>query len=63
MERITVVSESLETVTGGDLTAELSLISETDVMGKSLQKMLTSLNIRILTVIPHFLPVLHIITN
>ena len=60
MERITVVSESLETVAGG---AELSLLSETDVMGKSLQKMLTSLNIRILTVIPHFLTVLHIITN
>ena len=44
MERITAVSEALETVSDGDLTVELSLLSETDVMGKSMQKMLSNLN-------------------
>ena len=44
MERITAVSEALETVSCGDLTVELSLLSEIDVMGKSVQKMLNNLN-------------------
>ncbi len=38
------VSNALETVANGDLTAELALLSESDVMGKSLQKMNANLN-------------------
>ena len=44
MERITAVSEALEMVANGDLTVELPLLSETDMMGASVQKMLNSLN-------------------
>ena len=44
MARITAVSEILETVADGNLTAELPLLSDTDVMGTSVQRMLSSLN-------------------
>ena len=44
LERVTAVSEALETVANGDLTTEISLLSDADVMGISVQKMLDSLN-------------------
>ena len=44
MERITAVSETLETVASGDLTADLPLLSDKDIMGTSLKKMLKNLN-------------------
>ena len=44
MERITAVSEALETVASGDLTVELPLLSDQDLMGMSVKKMLSSLN-------------------
>ena len=44
MERMTVISETLEMVADGDLTVELSLLSESDRMGTSVQRMLNSLN-------------------
>ena len=42
--RIIDVSKVLESVSNGDLTAELPLLSDSDVMGYSLQKMLGNLN-------------------
>jgi len=42
--RITDVSHALETVAGGDLTQDLALLSDRDVMGLSLQKMSANLN-------------------
>ena len=44
MGRIALVSETLETVSTGDLTAEFPLLSERDAMGKSLKTMLDNLN-------------------
>lgn len=43
VRRLVVVGHTLETVASGDLTAKLDLLSEKDVMGKSLMNMLTSL--------------------
>ncbi|MDR0325992.1 MAG: methyl-accepting chemotaxis protein [Oscillospiraceae bacterium] len=42
--RINDVGKVLETVADGDLTSELALLSEHDVMGRSLQKMTSNLN-------------------
>lgn len=44
VNRISEVSDALETVSGGDLTVDINLLSATDVMGLSLQKMLENLN-------------------
>ena len=44
MERITTISETLKTVANGDLTVDLPLLSDTDVMGTSMQSVLNSLN-------------------
>ena len=42
--RITEVSKSLERVSGGDLTTELALLSDKDVLGLELTKMIGNLN-------------------
>ena len=42
--RITEISDTLEKIADGDLTTEISLLSENDVMGSSLQKMISRLN-------------------
>jgi len=44
IERVNDVSGALETVAGGDLTGELDLLSDRDVMGLSLQRMSANLN-------------------
>ena len=44
MARITDVSDALQTVANGDLTVELSVLSDTDTMGTSVETMLHSLN-------------------
>ena len=44
MSRITDVSDALQTVANGDLTVELSVLSDTDTMGTSVETMLHSLN-------------------
>ena len=42
--RITEVSNILETIANGDLSVDIKLLSDADVMGKSLYKMLENLN-------------------
>ena len=44
MERITAVSETLEKVAEGDLTVEITLLSDRDVMGTSVQRLLSNMN-------------------
>ncbi|MCL1828358.1 MAG: methyl-accepting chemotaxis protein [Oscillospiraceae bacterium] len=44
VKHVTHISEELETVASGDLTTEIELLSERDVMGRSLQDMVDSLN-------------------
>ena len=44
VERITAVSSVLETVATGDLTTEISTLSDRDVMGNSLRSMIEKLN-------------------
>ena len=44
VKRVTEVSQVLETIAAGDLTTELSPLSERDVMGNSLQRMNFKLN-------------------
>ena len=44
MQRISNVSDVLETISYGDLTTELSILSDSDKMGMSLQRMSSSLN-------------------
>ena len=42
--RITVISQDLEQIAGGDLTVDVGLLSENDVMGKSMRQMIDNLN-------------------
>ncbi|MDR2572405.1 MAG: methyl-accepting chemotaxis protein [Oscillospiraceae bacterium] len=44
VKRITKVSQALEVVANGDLSAQLSILSEHDLMGHSLNRMLGNLN-------------------
>ncbi|MCL1829404.1 MAG: methyl-accepting chemotaxis protein [Oscillospiraceae bacterium] len=44
INRITYISRELETVAGGDLRSDVSLLSNNDEMGLSLQKMVDNLN-------------------
>ena len=44
VQHITAFAAELEAVAGGDLTVDISLLSEADTMGKSLKNMLDSLN-------------------
>ena len=44
VDRIEYVSDELEAVAGGDLTSEVKLLSDRDIMGDSLHKMVDSLN-------------------
>jgi methyl-accepting chemotaxis protein len=43
--RISYISQEMETVAGGDLSRDVTLLSENDVMGSSLRKMVENLNI------------------
>ncbi|MDR0198027.1 MAG: methyl-accepting chemotaxis protein [Oscillospiraceae bacterium] len=44
VNHVSHISEELETVAGGDLTVDIELISDTDVMGKSLNHMVDKLS-------------------
>ena len=44
LSRITYISKELEIVASGDLTSDITLLSDKDVMGLSLQKMVDNLN-------------------
>jgi len=44
VEHVSNIAKELETVAGGDLTHEITLLSDMDVMGKSLKQMLQNLN-------------------
>ena len=44
IEHVTHISKELETVAKGDLTADINMISDADVMGRSLRYMVDSLN-------------------
>ena len=44
IQRINYISSELQTVSAGDLTSNVSLLSEKDVMGQSLQRMVNNLN-------------------
>ena len=44
IKHVTTISEKLETIAAGDLTAEIVLLSDDDVMGKSMRQMVDNLN-------------------
>jgi len=44
VEHVTSVSKSLESIASGDLTIEVSMLSEADTMGKSMRQMVDNLN-------------------
>jgi len=44
VQHVTNIAKELETIAGGDLTTDITLLSESDTMGKSLKQMITSLN-------------------
>ena len=44
IDHVTKIAKELETVAGGDLSHDITLLSDTDVMGKSMKKMVDNLN-------------------